>query len=314
MFIFRQNIKNKFNSKYSNGSRNLQSDKSPKNQNNLGVKSWIQKKTLLANEYVEIFNTFGSEMLLSMQGPYDSDGSTREIVQLVVKDPAHPMVVSAILVSLEKSFDYLFDFIRWELPAESQFRECQNNEFKRFNILKTVPHSVGGNSDNLADTSLLSIKLPTAIVVKKNKNVVIFYICNQVQLTTVALRYLKSSLEDLSETTDLIIMDDHSSDGSSQYFRKKGFFVITVPEAKGLAYMWNKGYEFGVAYGYKNIFFINSDVLVPRGALPVMINELETQAFILPMTSTIGQGNYPTQVGCPVVFHILQSNQLIFFC
>ena len=297
------NNKNKFNSKYSNENRNLQNETSSNNQNNFGSKS---KSTFFASEYVDIFNSYGIEMLLSMQGPYDSDGIIREIIQLVVKDPSHPMVASALLISLEKSADYLFNFIRGELPYESQFKLCQTDESKRYNILKTFPHIDGSNSGNLGSTSLLPIKLPTAIVVKKNKNLVIFTICNQVRMTAVALRYLKSSLEqDLSDTTDLIIMDDHSSDGSRQYLRKKGFFVISVPEAKGLAYMWNKGYEFGVAYGYRYIFFVNSDVLVPRGALPAMINDLETQAFILPLTSTVGKGHYPTQVDRVLVYHTI---------
>jgi glycosyltransferase involved in cell wall biosynthesis len=73
---------------------------------------------------------------------------------------------------------------------------------------------------------------------------------------------------------DLLIVDDHSMDGTVDYLVKRGFHVASKRAAKGLTDSWNFGHRFAVALGYKYIVFANNDILVPMGALDIIKEQL----------------------------------------
>jgi hypothetical protein len=65
----------------------------------------------------------------------------------------------------------------------------------------------------------------------------ILTICNQLRMTIEALSYIVQSLDII----DLIILDDHSIDGSAAYLQKKGFHVLTTTKPTGVTHLWNLG-------------------------------------------------------------------------
>lgn len=120
---------------------------------------------------------------------------------------------------------------------------------------------------------------------------IVFTTCNHIAMTIRALKHLKFSLR----ASDLMIVDDHSIDGTVEYLVKKGYFVVGKSRALGLTNSWNSGYELAVRLKYKYVFFINNDVLVPAKAIDYMRRELLHEALIVPMTTRKGAGHNPIQ-------------------
>ena len=88
----------------------------------------------------------------------------------------------------------------------------------------------------------------------------------------------------------------YSIDGSTAYLRRKGYFVLSTPAAKGLTYTWNQGYHFAIQAGYKYIIYMNNDILVPKGAVGELVKDLKGHSVVVPMTTLIGAGHNPIQV------------------
>lgn len=122
--------------------------------------------------------------------------------------------------------------------------------------------------------------------------VIVLTTCNQLPFTIHCLSYLKSSFA----LSDLVIVDDHSVDGTVEYLQRKGYFVIPSRVPQGLTASWNIGYEFAKLSGYKYVFFLNNDVLVPRGAVAEMRRDLLREILVVPTTTTAGAGHNPAQV------------------
>jgi hypothetical protein len=121
---------------------------------------------------------------------------------------------------------------------------------------------------------------------------IVFTTCNLLSMTVLALDYLGHSLD----VADLVIVDDHSVDGTVEYLIKKGYFVLTKDTPAGLTDSWNKGYYLAVAMGYKYVVFANNDILVPKGAVRELRRVLMTEALVVPLTTYKGAGHNPSQV------------------
>ena len=80
---------------------------------------------------------------------------------------------------------------------------------------------------------------------------------------------------------DLLIVDDHSLDGSVDYLVKRGYHVASKEAAQGLTDSWNFGYRFAKELGYKYLVFANNDVLVPVRALDVIKQQLLKNTLVL---------------------------------
>lgn len=62
--------------------------------------------------------------------------------------------------------------------------------------------------------------------------------------------------------------------------------------------------------GYKNLIFLNNDVLVPRGAIAELRTDLEDNALVVPLTTTKGAGHNPAQV----IYCIPYSAKMTMIC
>jgi hypothetical protein len=116
--------------------------------------------------------------------------------------------------------------------------------------------------------------------------------CNQLNMTVLALDYLKGAFIE----GDLIIVDDHSIDGTPDYLIKRGYTVITKDHAKGLTDSWNRGYEFANRMKYKYVIFTNNDVLLTATTVKIMKEDLKHEALVGPLTTPNGAGHNPLQV------------------
>ena len=125
-----------------------------------------------------------------------------------------------------------------------------------------------------------------------NEMLIVLTTCNQLNMTVLALEYIKDTFND----ADLIIVDDYSIDGTPEYLIKKGYTVITKEHAKGLTDSWNKGYEFANALNYKYVIFTNNDVLLTSTTVKIMKEDLKNEALVGPLTTLIGAGHNPSQV------------------
>jgi glycosyltransferase involved in cell wall biosynthesis len=121
---------------------------------------------------------------------------------------------------------------------------------------------------------------------------IVFTTCNLLSMTVLALDYLGHSLD----VADLVIVDDHSVDGTVEYLIKKGYFVLTKDTPSGLTDSWNKGYYLAVAMEYKYVIFANNDILVPKGAVRELRRVLMKEALVVPLTTYKGAGHNPSQV------------------
>eukprot|EP01034_Spumella_vulgaris_P022401 gene22401-28523_t len=110
-------------------------------------------------------------------------------------------------------------------------------------------------------------------------------------MTIFALEYLRETQTE----ADLLIIDDHSVDGTVDFLVKKGYSVLTKSSAKGLTDSWNEGYEIAVGLGYKYLIFTNNDVLVSAAGVRIMRQELRREVLVVPLTSAKGAGHNPSQ-------------------
>lgn len=125
----------------------------------------------------------------------------------------------------------------------------------------------------------------------RHDTLVVFTTCNQKKMTLLALQHLKQTVGD----ADVIIIDDHSIDGTVPYLTKKGYFVISKSVANGLTYSWNAGYHIALNLGYSYVIFANNDVLVPRGAIAELTKDLFHDVLVVPLTTAKGAGHHPGQ-------------------
>eukprot|EP00597_Dinobryon_sp_UTEXLB2267_P004149 CAMPEP_0170062350 /NCGR_PEP_ID=MMETSP0019_2-20121128/3606_1 /TAXON_ID=98059 /ORGANISM="Dinobryon sp., Strain UTEXLB2267" /LENGTH=1130 /DNA_ID=CAMNT_0010268469 /DNA_START=454 /DNA_END=3846 /DNA_ORIENTATION=+ len=106
-------------------------------------------------------------------------------------------------------------------------------------------------------------------------------------MTALSLQFLAFS----QPNADVVIVDDHSIDGTAEYLVKKGYFVIVKDIAKGLTDSWNVAFQFAVSMDYKYVIFTNNDVLVTEDGLRILQSELRKESLVVPLTSHKGAGH-----------------------
>jgi len=153
------------------------------------------------------------------------------------------------------------------------------------------------NSDSEVDSSSFGYFTPRLV---SKSTLVVYTTCNHLDMTIKTIDYLLMTLaKGDGEGLDIVIVDDHSVDGTAEYLERKGFLVLAKSSPKGLTHSWNLGYEFATRWGYSTIIFMNNDVLVPRGAITKVLAEIKQHALVVPLTSHAGRGHTPTQVTSP---------------
>jgi hypothetical protein len=126
----------------------------------------------------------------------------------------------------------------------------------------------------------------------KNKVLIVFTTCNLLQMTILSLQYMRIPYQ----IAELVIVDDHSTDGTVEYLTRKGFAVISKAKAAGLTDSWNIGYKLAVILGYPHIILMNNDVLLTAGSIRLMHLSLLQNALVTPLTTKKGAGHNPSQV------------------
>lgn len=119
----------------------------------------------------------------------------------------------------------------------------------------------------------------------------VYTTCNHVNMSIHSLESISSSPDQF----DILVIDDHSVDGTVQILTKKGFSVISKQVAKGLTDSWNIGYHIAKLLKYQYIIFSNNDVLVPHGTIEFVRSALKDEALVVPLTTRKGAGHNPTQ-------------------
>lgn len=135
-------------------------------------------------------------------------------------------------------------------------------------------------------------RLDPSLSSKKGEVLIVYTTCNQLAMTMLSLQYLRNT----DKIADIIVIDDHSTDGTVEYLQKKGFAVISKPKPTGLTDSWNIGYRIAVALGYKHVLFTNNDVLLTAGAVHLMHYGLKAHSLVVPLTTDKGSGHHKQQV------------------
>jgi hypothetical protein len=81
------------------------------------------------------------------------------------------------------------------------------------------------------------------VTTKSSDTLLIFTTCNHLPVSIRSLQSISSRHASSDDSYDIVIIDDHSIDGTTDYFKKKGFFVIEKEEPLGLTHSWNIGYR-----------------------------------------------------------------------
>ena len=128
--------------------------------------------------------------------------------------------------------------------------------------------------------------------VLKVRTLLVLTVCNHLEATVNALNYIENSLKRYTGKFrfDILIIDDASVDGTSEYVKKRGYAVVTNRHAKGVTYSWNLGYRVAKELEYENIVFANNDILVSYSALEVLVRGLTRHPVVVPLTSLVGAG------------------------
>ena len=226
-----------------------------------------------------LYKLYKYDILSSLEGPFMDRGG---IKQLALVRGVGPVIATAA----DASF---FEPIALErgCPSPNTLKQIQSM-YANFSLADLYP------TNQSITANFLPIRKDTLIVLT---------ISNHIDMTLAALKYLKQSLN----IADLLIVDDFSVDGSSHFLRKKGYYVLSSTEAKGLTYMWNQAYFFAVQGGYKYLFYCNNDAIVPQGALKELLQDLGSEAVVVPMTTPLGAGHNPIQVSRILAFEFDQS-------
>ena len=119
----------------------------------------------------------------------------------------------------------------------------------------------------------------------------VYTTCNHINMTMHSLESLSSA----PDSFDILVIDDHSVDGTVPILNKKGYSVISKLIARGLTDSWNIGYHVATLLKYRYVIFSNNDVLVPHGAIDIVRSSLQHEALVVPLTTRKGAGHNPSQ-------------------
>lgn len=127
---------------------------------------------------------------------------------------------------------------------------------------------------------------------KAGRTLLVFTTANQIYYN---IKGIKSVLANKPDYCDLLVVDDASNDGTVEWCLENNVDIITKEEPLGVTHSWNVGYKKFKQENYDNVFFLNSDIIVPENAIQNMVNQLKSYHVIAPLTTLKGAGHQPLQ-------------------
>lgn len=127
---------------------------------------------------------------------------------------------------------------------------------------------------------------------KEDKTLLAFTTANQLQYN---VKGIESIIRNKPDNIDLIVFDDASNDGTVEWCQENNISIVTKEKALGLTHSWNLAYQIFKKEGYKNIIFANSDIIVPKGALEMLLKQNEKYIIVSPLSTLKGVGHQPLQ-------------------
>jgi len=115
----------------------------------------------------------------------------------------------------------------------------------------------------------------------KYNPLLVFTTYNQIDMTRKCLEYA------CELGYDILVVDDHSTDGTQEYLFQTHTDAICKGERRGLTDSWNQAYKHWKGTDHSHLILCNNDVLIPKGAIEAM---LSSHALVVPMTSYAGAG------------------------
>jgi O-antigen biosynthesis protein len=115
---------------------------------------------------------------------------------------------------------------------------------------------------------------------------------NQLEYTKLCLDSLKQV--DLSKI-DVVIFDDASKDGTIEFCKRNNIGVVAKERSQGLTHSWNLAYAHYKKYSYDYLIIANNDVLIPPGALDILLSGLANYAIVGPLSTRKGVHHQPLQ-------------------
>lgn len=225
-------------------------------------------------DFDTLTQTYLTEILRSRRGPYIGDKSKKSVTEIVTTESGthvgfwtQPMGTGGSVYNM-----YGLDYLPY-LSHTSDMMELE------------LYHRTRVGATNLNTQKMFS-KL-------HRDTLIVFTTSDRLEMTVVALKRLKESVADF----DLIIVDNHSVDGTVPYLVKKGYFVVSKLAPTGRVGSLNIGFHISVELGYRYVIFVGNDVLVPRGAIHQLRADSKTEALVVPLTTLTAAGPHLTQVG-----------------
>jgi len=132
----------------------------------------------------------------------------------------------------------------------------------------------------------------------RERGLVVVTTCNHLDVSLGSLASISRAVEKASLDWDIVVVDDHSIDGTVQTLRRLGFAVLEKKQATGLTQSWSLGYRLAQQLGYKFVIFSNNDVILADSTLATfeydLLSEIEP-VLLVPITSDKGAGHNPAQ-------------------
>jgi len=108
------------------------------------------------------------------------------------------------------------------------------------------------------------------------KTLLVLTTANQLEYTKKTIQSFKLSAPDF---VDLLVIDDHSIDGTPEYCKNNDIQFITKRVSKGVTHSWNIGYSVFKERNYNYLILANNDILIPFGAIKNFIKVLENHVI-----------------------------------
>jgi hypothetical protein len=183
-----------------------------------------------------------------------------------------------------------------ELTSKEELDKIATTLYKTFidsNLGELIKSNVCYNGNiQLSDLMRANEKISN-VTIKSLKSqadtLLVFTTCNYIQYSINALSRIVKSINN-DKRFQLVVIDDHSIDGTANTLSKLGFAVIKNSHPSGLTFSWNIGYKLANLLNMSYIIFINNDVLIPHGSLQNLRYALISNSLITPMTTTVGAG------------------------
>ncbi len=114
--------------------------------------------------------------------------------------------------------------------------------------------------------------------------------------TTANIRYrtvgFLASLASCDDSFDLLAVDEHSTDNTTDDLTAFGVRTLSIPRSVGVTALWNEAWQYFVQHGYDKLIYSNNDVLVPKGVIDKLRAALDAGCdLVSPLSTVRGKGH-----------------------